>query len=299
MSRDLRIEFPGAVYHVMARGNSRAAVFLDEADRDAFLRRIAKISERLRWRLLSYCLMTTHYHLVLETPEPNLARGMRDLNGVYAQHFNRQHDHVGHVFQGRYRAIVVQRGSHLLELMRYVVLNPVRAGFCSQPDDWPWSSHRAVLGHEAPHPALDRQAVLAQFAAGETNSGVAYERFVLAGMGLPPPVLGQGHPLATTVSGSSTFRTRVVDGSHETSAEVPRRQRTARQLTQYLAESRSRNAAIRAAYASGHHTLVAIGYYFGLHYSTISKICREGTERESLIASRTVTPVVDNRRFKM
>jgi putative transposase len=100
----------------------------------------------MRWECYAYCLMTNHYHLVIETPDANLARGMRQLNGVYTQCFNRHHGHTGHVFQGRYKAILVDRDSYLLELARYVVLNPVRVGMVKSPQQWRWSSYAAMMG---------------------------------------------------------------------------------------------------------------------------------------------------------
>jgi REP element-mobilizing transposase RayT len=251
-------------------------VFLDGSDRTTFLHHCDRISARLGWRILGYCLMGNHYHLVLQTPGPTLARGMRDLNGAYAQRFNRVHDHVGHVFQGRYHAIVVERGSYLLELIRYVVLNPVRAGLCSKPTQWPWSSHQAVLGRQAAIAALDWRGVLAPFGAPVRNARAAYNRFVLAGIGLPPPVAGEIDRPGSPVSGSPAFRARVVGRAGWTTREMPRWQRRLRELETYEKDSDNRDEAIRAAYASGHHSLAAIGRHFGLHYSTVSKICRFG-----------------------
>lgn len=130
MARPLRLEFAGALYHVTARGNERRSIFLGDADTDraAFLDVLASSCERFNWILHAYCLMTNHQHLLVETPEANLSAGMRQLNGVFTQHVNRTHGRVGHLFQGRFKAILIERESYLLELARYVVLNPVRAG---------------------------------------------------------------------------------------------------------------------------------------------------------------------------
>jgi putative transposase len=125
MARPLRIEFPGALYHVTARGNARQDIFLDDEDRQRFLGVLARGVSRFHLLLHAYCLMENHFHLVVETPEANLSKAMRQLNGVYTQAFNRRHKRVGHVLQGRFKAIVVDRDSYLLELCRYVVLNPV------------------------------------------------------------------------------------------------------------------------------------------------------------------------------
>ena len=140
MARPLRLEFGGALYHVTARGDGRDDVFLADGDRRVFIEGLAEVWERFNWTVHAYCLMSNHYHLLVETPDANLSRGMRQLNGVYTQRFNRTYDRVGHVFQGRYKAILVEKDAHLLELARYVVLNPVRACMVHTPGEWPWSS---------------------------------------------------------------------------------------------------------------------------------------------------------------
>jgi len=126
MARPLRIEYEGAVYHVTARGNARSDIYLSDSDRELFLDALAYVVDRFGWVCHAYCLMDNHYHLMIETPQANLSRGMGQLNGIYTQRFNRKHDRVGHVYQGRFKSIVVDKESYLLELSRYVVLNPVR-----------------------------------------------------------------------------------------------------------------------------------------------------------------------------
>src|SRR5258708_27167287 len=138
MSRPLRIEYSGALYHLTSRGNAQEDIFRDDADREAFLAVLAAVVERFEWRLYAYCLMDNHYHLMVETPKANLSLGMRHLNGVYTQRFNRRHGRTGHVFQGRFKAIVVDRQSYLLELSRYVVLNPLRARMVKDPARYRW-----------------------------------------------------------------------------------------------------------------------------------------------------------------
>ncbi len=154
MSRPLRIEFPGALYHVTARGNRREAIYEDDKDRRLFLDGLGDVVDRFNWLCHAHCLMTNHYHLVVETPDGNLAKGMRQLNGVYTQTINRRHGRSGHVFQGRYTAVLVDADAHLLELARYVVLNPVRAGMVGDPGKWKWSSYRATAGKAKPPPWL-------------------------------------------------------------------------------------------------------------------------------------------------
>ena len=146
MARPLRLEFPGALYHLTSRGDGQEAIYRDDEDRGTCLEVLANTVRRFHWRAHAYCLMGNHYHLLVETEDPNLAQGMRHFNGVYTQRFNRRHGRSGHVFQGRYHAVLVQKDSYLLELARYIVLNPVRANMVRSPRDWPWSSYRATAG---------------------------------------------------------------------------------------------------------------------------------------------------------
>ena len=181
MARPLRLEFPGAVWHVTSRGNEKKSVFHDEIDRRTFLPLLARSVDRFGWRIHAFVLMTNHYHLLLETPEPTLSAGMRELNGIYTQGFNRRHDRVGHLFQGRFKGILVEKESHLLELTRYVVLNPVRAGIARHPADWQWSSYRATAGLESPPRWLVVDWTLTQFNQDPAMARCLYRRFVRAG----------------------------------------------------------------------------------------------------------------------
>jgi len=187
MARPLRLEFPGALYHLTARGNARQAIFLDDEDRRAFLGLLGREVEQQRWRCHAYCLMDNHYHLLVETPEGRLVGGMRRLNGVYTQGFNRRHQRVGHVFQGRYKSIVVDKDSYLLELSRYVVLNPVRAGMVRRVEEWAWSSYRATAGLRKGPGWLDTSWLLGQFGEEPQRARLAYRRFVREGVGGQSP----------------------------------------------------------------------------------------------------------------
>lgn len=179
MARPLRLEHAGAVWHVTSRGNALQDIFLDDGDREEFLRIVARSVDVFRWTVHGYVLMSNHYHLLLDTPEPNLSRGMRQLNGIYTQRFNRRHQRVGHVFQGRFKAILVEKNTHLLELARYLALNPVRAGMVKSASGWPWSSYRATVGL-AERPAwLEVEWLLAQFGgASPAETAEHYGRFV-------------------------------------------------------------------------------------------------------------------------
>lgn len=184
MARPLRLEFAGALYHLTARGNARAEIYRDDEDRQLFLELLSKEIAQQGWRCYAYCLMSNHYHILIETPEGNLVSGMRRLNGVYTQAFNRRHRRVGHVFQGRYKAIVVDRDSYGLELCRYIVLNPVRAKMVKRPQDWRWSSYRATAGFASAADWLDVAWVLGQFGH---RARTAYRRFVSEGIGQASP----------------------------------------------------------------------------------------------------------------
>lgn len=178
MSRPLRLEFPGALYHVTSRGHERGPIFRDAADRRHFLDLLASVVPDHTWLLHSYCLMGNHYHLLVETQRPTLSRGMHSLNARYSQHFNRRHERAGHVFEGRFKAILVQREAHLLEVHRYIVLNPVRAGLSRRPADWPWSNYRATSGAIPPPPWLEVGSTLSLFSSFGAGASGAYVRFV-------------------------------------------------------------------------------------------------------------------------
>ncbi len=155
MARPLRIEFEDAVYHVTSRGDRREPIYRDDGDRHLQLDILAQAMERFDAQVLAFCQMGNHYHLVLHTRQANLSRLMRHVNGVYTQAFNRRHGLVGHLFQGRFKAILVDRNSHLLALCRYVERNPVAAGLVHKPQDWPWASCRAHVGLQPTPPWLD------------------------------------------------------------------------------------------------------------------------------------------------
>lgn len=226
MARPLRLEHVGALWHVTCRGNEKGAIFRDERDREAFLSVLSEAIHLFAWRLHAYVLMGNHYHLLLETPDANLSRGMHRVNAVYSQAFNRRHDRVGHLLQGRFKAILVEKERHLLELVRYVVLNPVRAGLSRDPGEWPWSNYLATAGlREAPE-WLETEWTIDQFGNG-ANARTAYREFVIAGIrGLDKPWTRVTNQLFL---GSEDFRRRVraMRVGQPLSAEVPRVQRSA------------------------------------------------------------------------
>ena len=179
MTRPLRLEFPGALYHLTARGDRQEPIFLDDRDRRRFLELLGKEIQQQGWLCYAYCLMDNHYHLLIETPEANLVRGMRRLNGVYTQWFNRRRKKSGHVFQGRYKSILVDKDNYLLELCRYIVLNPVRAAMVKAPAEWRWSSYRASVGASVAPKWLAVHEVISSFSGRRSN----YRKFVTEGIG--------------------------------------------------------------------------------------------------------------------
>jgi REP element-mobilizing transposase RayT len=178
MARPLRLEHPGAIWHVTSRGNARQNIALDDVDQLRFVEILGRVVPTVRWRLHAWVLMTNHYHLLVETPDATLARGMRQLNGIYSQALNRRHERVGHLFQGRYKGILVERESHLLELVRYVVLNPVRAGMVRTPADHRWSSYAATAGLRAAADWLEVDWTLSQFGNRREEARRRFREFV-------------------------------------------------------------------------------------------------------------------------
>ena len=179
MARPLRLEFAGALYHLTARGDRQEPIFLNDNDRRKFLELLGKEVKQQHWICYAYCLMDNHYHLLIETPQPNLVVGMRRLNGVYTQAFNRRRKRPGHVFQGRYKSILVDKDNYLQELCRYVVLNPVRAKLAKGPEQWSWSSYPATAGLVEGPSWLAGEKVLSLF----SGSRKRYRSFVMDGIG--------------------------------------------------------------------------------------------------------------------
>jgi len=271
MARPLRLELSGGVYHITSRGDGREDIYLFDADREAWLQVFGQVCDRFNWVCHAWCLMTNHYHILIETPEANLAQGMRQLNGVYTQRFNRTHRRVGHVFQGRYKAILVERDSYLLELARYVVLNPLRAKMVKRLENWTWSSYLATCGQSIVPVWLQTDWILAQFGQRRSSAIEKYIRFVHEGARLPSvwtQLQGQIY------LGSEGFvkKMQVLIEKKTALDEIPRAQR--RILTQPLEDFEkryNRKEAMARAYLSGQHTMAAIAQHFRVHYSTVSR----------------------------
>lgn len=280
MARPLRIEYDGAVYHVTSRGNNKRPIFFDEGDREYFLKILTSINQRFNWICHAYCLMNNHYHLVIETPEGNLSQGMKQLNGEYTQVVNKKHGRVGHIFQGRYKAILIQKESHLLEVCRYVVLNPVRARLTTDVMEWRWSSYRGTAGYVKPHPCLTINWTLGQFGSQAGTARQRYKEYIKEGIGansLWDKVKGQ------IVLGKEDFTDRFLQylSGNEKIQEIPRSQRYIARPglnklfdEQTKVDKRARNRVIREAIEQYGYSQKEVADHIGLHYSAISQIIR-------------------------
>ncbi len=275
MARPLRLEFVGALYHVTSRGNARDDIYLSDEDRVAWLATLGQVCTRFNWVCHAYCQMIDHYHIVIETPDANLSQGMRQLNGAYTQLFNRTHSRAGPIFQGRFKAILVDKESYLLDLARYVVLNPLRAMMVRQLERWPWSSYRATCG-QAPQPDwLQTDFILSQFARQRARARVKYIAFVDEGKGLDSV---WNHLQGQIYLGSASFikKMQIKLDQKPKRLEIPKAQRRAlaRELADY-ANTYERDDAIAVAYLSGRHTMAAIADYFGMHFTTVSRLVKK------------------------
>jgi REP element-mobilizing transposase RayT len=275
MARPLRIEYEGAVYHVTSRGNGRQNIYVDDDDRRTFLEGLRDVVERFNWICHGYCLMSNHYHLLIETPNANLSRGMRHLNGVYTQNFNRRHGRVGHVLQGRFKSILVEKESHLLELARYVVLNPVRAKMVRSARDWPWSSYCATVNQQEPLSFLTTDWILSQFSDDHRRAIDLYREFVKQGRGVGVWDKLRGGVLM----GSDGFVEGIAPLLRDSALqrEIPQRERLVSRpsLDELFAEWETkamRNEKIYEATRIHEYTLSELQEHLGLHYSTISRI---------------------------
>ncbi len=297
MARALRIEYEGALYHITSRGNAHADIFVDDEDRGAFLVTLEKTVSRYGWNCHAYCLMSNHYHLLVETPEPNLSRGMQLLNGVYTQRFNRRHKRFGHVLQGRYKGILVERESYLLELARYIVLNPVRARMVPSEAEWPWSSYLATSGQVKVPEYLHVDWILACFDKRRDQAVHEYRRFVRQGRGGTVWEELRGGILL----GSTDFAERMSPQLREIPPDpnVLRRERDAARPTldeifRGVVGKPDRDSRIHEAVRLHHYKLQEVADHLCLHFSTISVIAKR--EHTRIQAQRSdLTGSVDSR----
>lgn len=281
MTRPLRIEFPGALYHVTGRGDRLNSIYRDVTDRYVWLEVLDLVCKRFHFVIHAYCQMTNHYHLLVETVEGNLAQGMRQLNGIYSQRLNRRHGLAGHVFQGRYHAVLVQKEAHLLELSRYLVLNPVRAGMVETADDWYWSSYRFMLSAAGKPAWLDAGWLLGQFAASPVEAVEAYRLFVAAGAEMKSPLLRIKYQLILGDDGFASQHRGHEEPAGFVAISKTQRRIAALTLPQYQASFADRDEAMAKAYFSTAFTMAQIGAHFGVSPKTVSRAVKrhEGPPR--------------------
>jgi putative transposase len=208
MARPLRIQFPGAFYHVTSRGNEGKAIFRNDRDRQRFLSYFESAHERYGATIHVYCLMQNHYHLLLETPRGNLSQILHHLNGAYTTYYNVKRKRAGHLFQGRYRALVVEMESYCQELSRYIHLNPVRASLVKAPEHHPWSSYPAYLALKRKPPCLETSLILGYFSSRTSSAQERYREFVQKGVDSPPRNPVQ-EVYASTFLGNEDFINRI------------------------------------------------------------------------------------------
>lgn len=275
MARPLRIEYSGAIYHVTSRGDRREDIYLDDEDRRLWLEIFGAVCERFNWRCHAWCLMSNHYHIVVETVDGNLSKGMRQLNGVYTQTHNRRHNRVGHVFQGRFKGILVDKESYLLELSRYVVLNPLRAKMVDQLVQWKWSSYRSMIGRAEVPEWLEVDWLLSHFGKRRKVAIQRYVEFVKAGKGVDSIWEEKKHPgiLGDEVFIESVYK-QYVDNTTAELKEVTRLERRSlgKPLERYFTKHNDKAKSMAAAYSTGHFTLQEIADHCGVHYSTVSRL---------------------------
>ena len=280
MGRPLRIEYPGAIYHITSRGDRQEAIFKTAADRQLLLDIVDQAMDRLDAELFAFCLMGNHYHFVLRTRQPNLSRLMRHINGEYTRAFNKRHQVAGHVFQGRYHAVVVDSDAYLIEACRYVELNPVRAGLVHSPAAWSWCSYSAHVGAERGPKWLATASLhdhlLGRDVATADDSRQAerlYIEAVAAGRGVN---LWRDHLRQEIFLGSEDFAARARAQATEErlrSKEIARAERIAyTTLADWLTHDCTRDEAFRLAYSRGGMTMTEIARQSKLSISTVSRL---------------------------
>lgn len=276
MSRPVRIEFPGATYHVTSKGKDGQTIFVDQEDRAVFLNVVENVVDRFGWLLHSYVLMDNHYHLVVEVPNANLSKGMRQLNGVYTQHANRRHGQEGPIFQGRFKSVLFEKKNYLLQVCRHVVTNPARAREPNNYSTYRWSSYRATAGQVKIPGYLHPFEILQAFGKRERDSQRKYREYVKEGAGAPSPL---DERINQVLLGSSRFLSEMqpILQGERLSKRGPKAARRRRSLSAIFKRvddktRMERNSLIKRAHLDQGYTLMEIGEHLGLHYTTVSKV---------------------------
>ncbi len=279
MARPLRVLYEGALYHVIVRGNAKQDIFLDDQDRFGFLDWLEYAVKTHNLVVHAHCLMSNHFHLLIETPDANLSTAMRDLNGNYSQWFNTRHGRVGHLTQGRFKAFVIEKETYLLAVARYIVLNPVRAGLVDHPRRWKWCSYNATAGIAAVPEWLHVDWLLGNFDDERKTAQKAYGRFVMDGVDAPDPYDELEHDL---ILGSPQFVHWIWDNhtaGSEKLKEHPREQRivgrpTLEEIFTAGMTREKRDSAIAFARVRCGYLTTEIAKYVGLERSVVGRISR-------------------------
>lgn len=276
MSRPVRIEFPGASYHVTSKGRDGQTVFNDDEDRGAFLNVVENVVDRFDWLIHSYILMNDHYHLVVEVPGANLSKGMRQLNGVYTQHFNRRHGQEGPIFQGRFKSVLFEKKNYLLPVCRHVVTNPARDDDAANYSSYRWSSYRALSGQVKSPGLLHDADVLKFFSKREKDAQKKYRDYVREGVDIDSPLDNRTNQV---LLGSAKFLNEMqpILQGERLSKRGPRAAKRRRSLNVLFRKvddktRPERNELIKKAHLDHGYTLMEIGEHLGLHYTTVSKV---------------------------
>lgn len=287
MARPPRIEFPGAVYHVSAWSEAGNPAFAQTADREAFLGLLAQTMQRFDAQLLAYCLLPDHYHLVLYTRQGNLSRLMRHLGGVYTQHHNLHSRSDGALFHGRFKAILVDREAHLLDVCRYVELNPLRSGLTASVEQWPWSSFRAHAGLEAAPAWLDVVGLWRYVLGREFHTAAdqrrAAERYAKAVAKDPALRLWPGRLRRQIFLGDEAFVERMLAQAGAAAKPARKPLNQGFDWPACLRASESREQALYKAHTEGGQTMTALAADLGLSVSRISRLIA-GHEQSSVAA---------------
>lgn len=285
MARPLRIEYPGAFHHVMSRGNAYQDIYLNDQDRRAFLKNLQHCIELHNLICHAYCLMDNHYHLLIETPDANLSSAMRDINGNYTQKFNARHKRTGHVLQGRYKAYVIEQELYLLEVVRYIVNNPVEEKMVDHTKEWVWSSFKATSGMLKAPKWLETDFTLGLFSKDRKESQKQYRKFVKEGInrGSPYDQLKEGVILGSPQFIDWVWETQT-NGIEEVK-EIPRDQRiVGRPSLEEIFEDEmtkdERDTAIKFARFRCSYLTTEIAKHVGLERSVVGRISR-GKYRKS------------------
>ena len=292
MARPLRITYPGAFYHVTSRGNERKAVFKSKRDREKFLEYLESATQRYDARIHTYCLMDTHYHLLLETPSGNLSQIMRHINGAYTTYFNVKRDRSGHLFQGRYKAILVDIDEYAKELSRYIHLNPVRAQMVETPEDYDWSSYKFYIGKQRSAKWLCRDFILGYFGRKVSSAEKMYQDFVnaLTDQEYTSPL---EQVVSSTLLGSADFIEYIKDNflsAKKPDKELPALKKLVKkpsmqdifkEVELVFAKDKvlSRNIKMYLCTRYTGNKLKEIGFHFGIGESGVSQACRRVADK--------------------